>query len=101
MLIVYVTCHNRDEARSLAKGLVEKKIAGYVNYVPISSFYWWKKEVIHDREFALIIQSAKNNFKEIEKYVKEHHSYERPAIISLNVDDVTPIFLKWLNDIQK
>ena len=44
----------------------EKKIAGCVNYFPISSFYWWKKEVIHDREFALIIQSSKNNFKEIE-----------------------------------
>ena len=101
MQIVYVTCDNRDEARNIAKGLVEKKIAGCVNYLPISSFYWWKGEVIHDREFALVIQSSKNNFKQIEKYVKEHHSYERPAIISLNVNDAAQVFTKWLNDIQK
>ena len=101
MLLVYVTCDNREEARSIAKGIVGKKIAGCVNYFPISSFYWWKGEVIHDREFALIIKSSKNNFKAIEKYVREHHSYERPCIISLNVSDVTPVFLKWLTNIQK
>lgn len=101
MLIIYVTCDNREEARNIAQGIVKKKIAGCVNYFPISSFYWWQKEVIHDREFALIIQSAKNNFKEIEKYVKEHHSYERPMIVSLNVSDISQVFLKWLTNIQK
>lgn len=101
MLLVYVTCDTREEARNIAQGIVKKKIAACVNYLPISSFYWWKDEVIHDREFALIIQSAKNNFKEIEKFVKEHHSYERPMIVSLSVNDVNQVFLKWINDIQK
>lgn len=101
MQFIYVTCKDREEARKVSHTLVEKKIAACVNYFPISSHYWWEGKVIHDREFALIINSGKNNFNEVKKAVKKLHSYEKPAIISINTKEVDEKFLKWLCDSQK
>jgi len=98
MIFVYSTFSNRKEAKEIGERLVKKKLAACVNIFPIDSIYFWQGKIVKDKEFAAIIKTRKENFKKIEKFIFENHSYETPCILEIPIGRVTKKFLKWLNE---
>lgn len=96
MILVYVTCKDLEEAKKISKVLLEKRLAACTNFFPVSSMYWWDKSVKLDNEFALVLKTVKEKFREIEKEIKKVHSYELPCIVSLNVDEASKDFLEYI-----
>lgn len=96
MILVYVTCKDLEEAKKISKVLLEKRLAACTNFFPVSSMYWWDKSMNLDSEFALVLKTVKEKFREIEKEIKKVHSYECPCIVSLNVDEASKDFLEWV-----
>ncbi len=96
MIFIYSTFPNKKEARKIAGKLVEKKLAVCVNIFPIESVYLWEGRVAQDKEFAVFIKTKKENFKKIEKFILENHSYNTPCILEIPVGRVTKKYLKWL-----
>ena len=90
----------KKEAEKIAGNLVQQNLAACVNIIPgIKSFYIWKEELCKDDEYLLVVKSKLTKFKDIEKKVKDLHSYEVPEIISFRIEDGSREYLNWINEV--
>ena len=84
--VVYTTIDNIQDARKIAKALVEEQLVACVNIIPnIESIYRWRGEIEEDSEFVLIIKTVDDNVEKTIQRIKELHSYELPDVIALPV----------------
>lgn len=97
MIFVYSTFPNKKGTKKIGEELVKRKLAGCVNVFPIDSIYFWQGKIIKDREFAAIIKTEKENFKKVEKFILENHSYETPCILEIPIGRVSKKYLNWLS----
>jgi len=96
-IVVLVNCGNSNEAETLAKSLVEKRLAACVNVVTgLVSWYWWENKLTQDNEVLLIIKSSRGNLAELEKEVLRLHSYAVPEIIALPIVEGSVNYLNWM-----
>lgn len=96
--IVMTTAGSVDEARRIAEGLVERKLAACVNIVPkIVSIYRWKGKVEEAEEWLLWIKTA-TAFERVRDAILEMHSYELPECLSITIENGSPEYLEWLVD---
>lgn len=98
MIFVYSTFSNKKEVKDIGGKLLKKKLAKCINFFPIDSIYYWKGKVNQDKEIAIIIKAEKKNFKKIEKFILENHSYDEPCILEIPIERVTKKYLNWLKE---
>lgn len=97
MIIVFTTLPNNEEAETLARKIIEAKLAACVQVLPpIKSFYFWENDVRSDSEYLLLIKTLPIKFNELENFIKSNHSYDVPEIISIKTDNVSDNYFKWL-----
>ena len=84
-IFVYITNPNEEEARKIARHLLEKKLIACANIFPISSLYWWKGKIADEKEVVLIAKTLEENFEKVKEEVKKIHSYSVPCIIKIPV----------------
>ena len=96
--VVLTTAGSPDEARRLARALVEARLAACAQLVPIDSVYRWEGEVREDREVLLVIKTSTDRYAEVEALVRELHSYEVPEVVRLDVAEGLPEYLDWIGD---
>ncbi len=96
-ILVQTTCSSKEEAKIIAKILIEEKLAACVQMSEINSFYMWEKEFCNDEEILLSIKTKKENFKKIKSKIKELHSYDVPEIISLDINDTSKDYKKFID----
>ncbi|HXF39175.1 MAG TPA: divalent-cation tolerance protein CutA [Blastocatellia bacterium] len=98
-LIVLVTTANAEEAARIADVVVSERLAACVNIVPgIESIYRWEGKVTRDHESLMIIKTTGERYDELERRVKELHSYSTPEVIALKIDRGSEQYLNWLRD---
>lgn len=97
LIIVQTTCSNKDEAKNIAKVLIEKKLAACIQLSEIESFYEWKNQFCEDNEVLLSIKTKKENFKKIKSKIKELHSYDVPEILSIEIKNVSNDYKKFID----
>ncbi len=97
-IIVTTTTSTKDEAKQLASILLEKQLAACIQINPIESIYRWKGEIECEEEFRLTVKSKVAHYKEIEKSIKENHSYELPQIVMKLIDKGSDEYLKWIDE---
>ena len=96
--IVLTTAGSQEEARKIARGLVERRLAACVNIVgPMESVYRWQGAVETAQEFLLVIKTTAAAFERVRDAIRELHSYELPECVMLNVEDGSEDYLKWLS----
>jgi periplasmic divalent cation tolerance protein len=96
-ILVLSTAPDDKEAESLARVLVEKKLAACVNVVPgVRSFYRWKGAVESASECLLVIKSSRALFGPLREAIEKLHSYEVPEVLALTVTDGAANYLNWL-----
>ena len=86
------------EARKIGRTLVEERLAACVNIFPITSVFRWKDNIDEANEFAILVKTRSDKVKEIEKKVKEIHSYEVPCVVSFNMSEGSSDYLNWINE---
>jgi periplasmic divalent cation tolerance protein len=97
--LVLSTCGSIDEARKLARALVEKQLAACVNIVPqIESVYYWKGKVETSTEFLLLIKTTAGAFDELRDVLTELHSYDVPECIEIAIEDGSAAYLAWIGE---
>jgi periplasmic divalent cation tolerance protein len=96
---VFTTTKKKEDAEKIAKALTKKRLAGCIQIVgPIVSTYWWKGNMETVREWLCLIKSKKTLYNELEKAIKEVHSYETPEIIAVPIISGSKDYLGWLNN---
>ena len=97
--VVLSTAASEDEARKIARHLVERHLAACVNIVPrIESIYRWQGKVESSQEWLLLIKTTTAQFDAVRDAIGKLHSYEVPECISLNVDSGSEEYLQWLGN---
>ena len=90
-------CSSRDEARDIARGLVETNLAACVNIIAnIGSIYRWQGEIVDTSECQLHIKSSPKNRVRIADYIKQQHSNDVPEIITVPIADGNVDYLAWV-----
>jgi periplasmic divalent cation tolerance protein len=97
LLVVLMTAPDRDEANRIAEMLVNSRLAACVQVLPeIHSVYRWKGEVERATETLLLAKTTSDKFDELDRAVREIHSYDTPEIIALPVSAASAPYLKWV-----
>ncbi len=97
--LVISTVADIEEARLIARALVEKQLAACVNMVSgIQSIYRWKDAVEESQEILLLIKTNAGAFPRLRDELKKLHSYEVPEIVCVDVTDGLPAYLEWIGE---
>jgi periplasmic divalent cation tolerance protein len=95
--IVLTTLGKDDDARAIAKVLVEERLAACVNIVPgITSIYAWKGNISEDSEQQLVIKTSSSKVAALEHRLRQLHPYETPEFLVIHADGGSESYLDWV-----
>lgn len=99
-IVVLTNCGSAREAGRIAQALVKKRLAACVNTVtaPVESVYRWKGQVEKAKEYLLLIKTSRARFADVERTIRELHSYEVPEVIALPIMAGSRDYLSWLTE---
>jgi periplasmic divalent cation tolerance protein len=96
-IIVYSTCSSPEEAKKLARHLVEARLAACVNVVSgVDSFYWWQGQVAEEAEILLLIKTSRELFGRLRAEWESLHSYEIPELVAVPIVEGAANYLDWM-----
>jgi periplasmic divalent cation tolerance protein len=91
------TAGSEQQARSIARRLVDERLAACVNIVgPMRSVYRWRDAVEEEAEFLLLIKTRASLLGRVERRVIEHHTYQVPELLALAPSGGSAAYLGWL-----
>jgi len=97
LTIIYSPFDNMDNAKKVANQLVTNKLAACANIIPsVTSIYNWQGEVCEDSEVILLVKTSTANASDVKAYIEEHHPYDTPCVLQLNVEDTNKKYLEWM-----
>lgn len=97
-IVVKTTFDQHGEALGMAKLLLEKHLVSCVQISEIDSLYHWKGKIAKEHEFILTMKSKESLYSEIEKEIKQYHSYETPQIIVIPIINGSKDYLDWIDE---
>lgn len=96
-LLCITTLPDADAAGKLAAALIEQRLAACVNILaPCRSVYRWQGKIHSDNEVPLLIKTSTERYSALEGYLRQHHPYELPELIALDIAQGLPAYLDWL-----
>jgi len=95
---VVTTVGTLADARSLARSLVERRLAACAHIAPIESFYHWNGAVQNDTEFKITFKARAEHYARLEAAIRAQHPYELPDIHALPLEQVYPPYGRWLEE---
>ena len=96
-VLILCTAPNEEVGATLARGLVEARLAACVNLVPgIRSFYRWEGAVQDEAEVQLLIKTRSGRFAAVAGWIKANHPYTVPEVIALPIPVGADTYLAWL-----
>jgi periplasmic divalent cation tolerance protein len=98
MNILLLTCADNKEADKIVKSLLNKKLIACAKKTPVSSSFLWKGKVDSDDEVLVIMESLESKFNEIEKEIRQLHSYETFVLASLPVSKASAGVVDWIKE---
>lgn len=98
--VVLVTCATLEEARKIAREIVEKRVAACANILThaVESFYTWEGRLENSSEYLLIIKTKEERIEALQQEVLRLHSYDTPEFIVLPIVAGSECYLKWLSE---
>jgi periplasmic divalent cation tolerance protein len=97
-LLVITNAPNREVALTIARALVERRLAACVNIMAeCTSVYRWRGETETSGEVPLFIKTRAAIYDEVEAAVRSLHPYELPEIIAVPLERGLAEYLDWVN----
>jgi periplasmic divalent cation tolerance protein len=94
--ILYVTLNTGDEARAIARSLLDRKLAVCCNWFPITCAYRWEGQIVDEPETVLLIKTQSGYRDAVEQIIREAVSYTN-CIAELAPESVNAPFRAWLD----
>uniref|UniRef100_A0A8V5HAV1 Uncharacterized protein n=1 Tax=Melopsittacus undulatus TaxID=13146 RepID=A0A8V5HAV1_MELUD len=89
--IAFINCLNEQIAKDIARAIMDKKLAAYVNILPKSSALDLCFLRLRAGLLVTLFLCGCFHFRSI-------HPFEIPETISLPIDQGNPLYLKWLEE---
>jgi len=99
VVIVLTTVPPGEAGESIARTLVEERLAACVNLsAPMTSIYRWRGAVERDIERQVVIKTTSERVETLRARLGELHPYELPEFVVLSVADGSAAYLEWIRD---
>lgn len=97
-ILVLTTCGSAEEAKRIARALVESNLAACVAVTPgIRSVYRWEGAIEESEEWSLTVKSRRDLFERLSAELCRLHSYKTPEILALPVVEGGAAYLQWMD----
>jgi len=94
---VYATFASDEEARSIARAVVEGGLAACANILgPCHSIYRWQGRIEEAGEVAAIFKTRGDGAERLIARIAELHSYEVPAAVAWPFADAHSAYADWV-----
>ncbi|MCE3255676.1 MAG: cutA [Rickettsiaceae bacterium] len=94
--LIKTTFKNKNEAKKLAKILLQGRLVACAQISIIESLYSWEGKMVGEKEFLLSLKTKTSFYKKIEKIIIQNHSYKIPQIIAVPVSKISKAYLDWV-----
>jgi periplasmic divalent cation tolerance protein len=99
--IVLTTIGADADAASLARTLIDERLAACVNIMPpMTSVYRWQGKVEQDREQQMVIKTASDRVAALQDRLRQLHPYELPEFLILTATG-SEAYLAWVGESVK
>ena len=96
---VTTTGDSREMMEEIGRAIVERRLASSAQISgPVKSIYWWKGRIEETEEWVCILRSTKAHYEEIQRRIRDLHSYDVPEIISVEIGRALPDYERWVRD---
>jgi periplasmic divalent cation tolerance protein len=97
VVLILTTAPDDEHAETLARTLVEERLAACVNlHAPMVSIYRWKNAVQRDVERQIVIKTTRSRVPAIEARLRVLHPYELPEFLVVPVERGSDDYLDWI-----
>ena len=97
VVLVLSTIPDDERAQTLARTLVEEKLAACVSvHAAMTSVYRWNGEIESSAERQLVIKTTRARVAELESRLKALHPYELPEFLVVPVEGGSDEYLRWV-----
>jgi periplasmic divalent cation tolerance protein len=97
-IAVVTTVGSKREARTLARELVEARLAACAQISRIDSVYAWKGKIERGKEYRVLFKTTKATWPAIEQAIRDLHSYELPAIHAFAFEAIHGPYATWIEE---
>jgi len=97
-IAVITTVGSRDDARRIAKALVERRLVACAQISEIESLYQWDGALQDDSQFRLLLKTVDAQYDAVERAILELHPYDLPAIYALPIDRIHAPYAAWVRN---
>jgi len=99
--IAYCTCPSAEVAEKLSSLLLERKLAACISSWPVTSRFVWQGKVERESEHLMMIKLKASNVENLTRVIKENHPYDVPEVISADIKQGYPPYLKWIDEVTE
>lgn len=93
-ILVLTTLPDAESARTLARALVEDRLAACVTIgAPVESMYHWQGAIETAQEVPVTAKTRGDLFEDVAAAIRSRHPYELPEILAVPIDDGLPAYL--------
>ena len=97
-VLVLTTLPASHDAASVARALVQERLAACVNLLPVMrSMYRWEGSIEDEEERQLLIKTTRARVEDLRARVTELHPYEVPEFLVLPVMGGSEAYLRWIS----
>ncbi|HTD51981.1 MAG TPA: divalent-cation tolerance protein CutA [Thermoanaerobaculia bacterium] len=102
LIVVVTSVGTEEQARDIAHAIVRGRHAACVNLIPnVHSIYRWKGRVCEDGEYLLLIKTRASHFAAVQEKIQKINTYELPEVLAYRVDDASPAFARWIQQMTE
>ena len=96
--LVLCTCPDHEVASTLARALVERRLAACATLLPgATSVYRWQGAIEEATEVQLLVKTVRQRLPELADAVRSLHPYELPELLVVEAGGLGP-YLAWIAD---
>jgi periplasmic divalent cation tolerance protein len=96
--MLLTTLPNADDARRIARLLVEERLAACAQLLPIESVYRWDGKIAEEPEILLLIKTRTALFDAAIARIRTEHPYSVPQIVGTPFCAGLPDYFDWMKD---
>ena len=98
-IVVFMTAPSEEEGARIGRALVDEGLSACCNIIPrVRSIYRWKGKVCDEGEVLCIMKTRRSLFGKLKARAAELHPYDVPEVISIDITDGLPEYLKWIEE---
>ena len=96
LIAVTTTVSDAEQARRLAREVVQRRLAACAQISQIESCYVWQGQMQHEPERRIVFKTTRAAWPALHAALAELHPYELPQIVATPLEPVSEDYARWV-----